>query len=176
MSTRIGRYSAAVAAVAAVVTLAATASVPAWAQGSRGAPPGSHGPAVRPAPAGGHPSRVYPAPRSSWSGAVYVGRPYYGVPYYSGFRYYGRYPYYGAYGYYGVYPYFGPPYYGPTYVPVPTEPPVYIERAPGEGAEGGAAPAQGWWYWCADPQGYYPSVRECPGGWQPVAPQPATNP
>jgi hypothetical protein len=53
---------------------------------------------------------------------------------------------------------------------------VYIERAPEEGVEGSAPPAQGWWYWCSDPQGYYPSVRECPGGWQQVAPLPATKP
>lgn len=60
---------------------------------------------------------------------------------------------------------YGPTYYGPPAVAAPT---VYIERA--------APDASAYWYWCADPQGYYPTVQTCPGGWQPVAPQaPATR-
>lgn len=44
--------------------------------------------------------------------------------------------------------------------------PTYIERSsPVEPA----APV--WWYWCADARTYYPYVKECPGGWQRVAPQ-----
>lgn len=80
----------------------------------------------------------------------------YGVP--LGAAYYGGYRgYYGVPGYYG-----GPAYYGP---PVVSAPPVYVEQA---------VPApQSYWYWCAEPQGYYPDVRECAGGWQAVAPQPA---
>jgi hypothetical protein len=74
-------------------------------------------------------------------------------------------------------PYFYPPYYSPYYYPpavvtVPAEPSVYIER--GENA----APAprtSAYWYYCADPQGYYPDVKHCPGGWQAVPPRlPAT--
>ena len=81
-------------------------------------------------------------------------------------------PVYGGYGYYGPYyrPY--PYYYPPPYV-APAAPPVYIER----GDPQGAAPApqqqsQSYWYYCADSKTYYPYVRECPGGWQRVPPQP----
>lgn len=68
--------------------------------------------------------------------------------------------------YYYAYP---PHYYSPVLV-VPMAPPIYIEKeavAP--------PPAPGFWYYCSDPQGYYPSVKECPTGWQKVAPQPPTN-
>ena len=66
-----------------------------------------------------------------------------------------------------------PPYYYPPLVAMPSSPPVYIEQ--------GAAqypPAQpgGYWYFCADAQAYYPYVKECPGGWQSVAPQPSPGP
>ena len=58
-----------------------------------------------------------------------------------------------------MYPF--PDYYSPPVVVVP--PPVYIERG---------QPA-GYSYYCTDPQGYYPDVQVCPGGWQPVpAPPP----
>lgn len=66
--------------------------------------------------------------------------------------------YYGPPAVYG-YPY-GPVYYEPAVV---ASPPVYVERP--------APDAAAYWYWCADPQGYYPSVPDCPGGWQRVAPQ-----
>ena len=86
-----------------------------------------------------------------------------------------------AHGYYGprsgVYLQFGVPlwpgYWGPHYyydypppaVYYPPPPPVYVERE---------EPAQQpvWWYWCPSAKGYYPYVKECPGGWQRVAPQP----
>ncbi len=29
-----------------------------------------------------------------------------------------------------------------------------------------------YWYWCDDPEGYYPYVQECNGPWRPVAPTP----
>ena len=64
---------------------------------------------------------------------------------------------------------FGPaPYawYPPPVVAVPSAPPAYIERTPA------APPPSRYWYWCADPPGYYPTVQTCPGGWQAVAPRP----
>lgn len=68
-----------------------------------------------------------------------------------------------------------PPYYSPYYPPVvvvPSAPPTYIEQGSVQ-----AAPLQSnWWYYCADAKAYYPYVRECPAGWQPVAPQPQTQP
>jgi len=75
---------------------------------------------------------------------------------------------------------FGPyyaPYGGPYWAPydypavVVTPPPtVYVQPAP-------QAPAQppsisSFWYYCENPQGYYPYVQQCPGGWRPVAPTP----
>lgn len=65
-------------------------------------------------------------------------------------------------GYYGPSYYYSPP---PVYYSTPQY--EYIERdAPA------AQPQQTWWYYCNDAQAYYPYVKECPGGWQRVAPQP----
>lgn len=67
-------------------------------------------------------------------------------------------------------PYYYPPHYSPYYPPliaVPASPPTYIEQG---GAQ--AAPAQSsWWHYCAEAKAYYPYVKECPAGWQRVAPQ-----
>ncbi len=68
------------------------------------------------------------------------------------------------------YPWYYPPYYYPYYYPpvvaAPAVPPTYVEQ-------GGAQHSQGAWYYCAESKTYYPYVKECPGGWQRVAPQPA---
>lgn len=86
------------------------------------------------------------------------------------FGYYPR-PYYYP-SYYSPY-YYPPYYYPPAVVTVPTEPPVYVER----GETAGPAPrASDSWYYCADPQGYYPYVEQCPGGWQAVPPRPPAAP
>jgi hypothetical protein len=45
-------------------------------------------------------------------------------------------------------------------VVVQQEPPVYVQ--PEEEPY--------YWYYCQDPQGYYPYVRSCPGGWMKVVP------
>jgi hypothetical protein len=64
-----------------------------------------------------------------------------------------------------------PPYYGypPPAVIVPSRPPVYIER---DDAAPPTASGAGYWHYCDSPAGYYPYVRECPGGWERVAPTP----
>ncbi|MGA8049499.1 MAG: hypothetical protein WCA09_04920 [Burkholderiales bacterium] len=82
---------------------------------------------------------------------IYLGGPI-GWPYY--------YPYYG-YGY-------GYPYYYPPAVVQPSSPPVYIERQDTQEA----APSTSYWYYCPESKAYYPYVKQCPGGWQRVAPQP----
>lgn len=89
-----------------------------------------------------------------WYDSWYYPRPYYYSPYY---------PYY---------PYYDSPYYYPPVVTVPATPPVYIER------EEGSLPdeASAYWYYCANPQGYYPHVEQCLGDWQAVAPQPPGPP
>jgi hypothetical protein len=75
----------------------------------------------------------------------------------------GPYAYYPPYGYY--YPSY--PYYYPPVVAAPAAPTTYIER----GESQSAAPAN-YWYYCTDPAGYYPYVKECPTEWQKVSPQP----
>lgn len=65
-------------------------------------------------------------------------------------------------------------YYPPAYPPAviaPSTPPAYIEQDPPP------APApSSYWYYCSNPDGYYPYVKQCPGGWQRVAPQPPPQP
>jgi hypothetical protein len=73
----------------------------------------------------------------------------------------GGYPYYGGYGY--GYPYAAP-------VVVQQQPTVYIEQP---AVQQSTQPAQGYWYYCHDARAYYPYVKECPAGWQRVAPQPS---
>jgi hypothetical protein len=79
-------------------------------------------------------------------------------------------PYWGyPYGY--PYPYANPyPYGYPAY-----SPPVIGESSPQTYLQQDIQAQQPWFY-CQDPQGYYPYVRECPGGWQPVSPQPPSPP
>ena len=63
-------------------------------------------------------------------------------------------------------PYYYPaPYYHPSAFVAP--PPTYIEQG---GVEAASEP--GYWYYCADAKAYYPYVKQCPGGWQQVAPSP----
>lgn len=87
--------------------------------------------------------RGYWHPRSSVQFGVYLGGPWVYPPYY---------PY---------------PVYMPPVVVAPAPPPVYIERQqPAPQLE------PGYWYYCNEAQAYYPYVKECPGPWQRVAPQP----
>lgn len=66
--------------------------------------------------------------------------------------------------------YYPAPYYGPYYnsTTVIAQPPVYIEQAPGPAPTSSSNS----WYYCNNPDGYYPYVKECPSGWQRVAPHP----
>ncbi len=66
----------------------------------------------------------------------------------------------------GHHPY--PPYYPPVLV-APSAPPVYVER---DGAASPSAPPAAYWHYCEAARGYYPYVKDCPGGWLKVAPQP----
>jgi len=79
-----------------------------------------------------------------------------------------------------AYPYANSPYTSPYYYPysapvapvviVPALPQNYIEQSQPE--EQPAQPSANDWYYCRKPEGYYPYVRECPGGWQRVPAQP----
>jgi len=77
------------------------------------------------------------------------------------------YPY--GYGYGYGYPY-AYPYYPPAVVAAPVTPPTYIQQAPQ--APTAQQSQTAYWHYCNDPQGYYPYVKECPGGWQLVEPTP----
>lgn len=99
-------------------------------------------------------SGIANADRGHWGGhshgsiGFYFGGPYYPYPYYP-------------------YPY---PYYPPVVV-TPQSPPVYIEQGDQQ------APQQSmqqdyYWYHCAAPEGYYPYIKQCPGGWEKVLPEP----
>src|SRR5215470_7498312 len=60
------------------------------------------------------------------------------------------------------YPYYYPPY--PAYYPPPSGAPA---QAP---AQATGAPPQQFWYYCDNPQGYYPYVQNCSSAWRQVAP------
>jgi hypothetical protein len=75
-------------------------------------------------------------------------------------------------------PYYYPPtyYYGPRVyyseplMIAPAAPARYIEQD-----NPAAPPPGGYWYYCRDPQGYYPQVQQCPTPWQQVPAQPLTR-
>lgn len=68
------------------------------------------------------------------------------------------------------------PWWGPAY-PYPyvyPQQPVVIEQQPTQYIQQPEAPPQQqYWYYCPDPQGYYPYVKTCPKGWKQVVPTPA---
>lgn len=98
----------------------------------------------------GYPSRAWRA-HSGWSYRFYWGGPGVVWPWYPSPYYYSPYYYYTA---------------PPAVIQQP--PPVY--QSPQE-----PPPAPQYWYYCQDPQGYYPYVKNCPGGWMKVVPN-ATPP
>lgn len=100
---------------------------------------------------GGYYGRGYNGYRRGPSVGFYFGSPIYPRPYYAN-------PYQ---------PYY--PYYPPAIVTIPVNPPIYIERSPPQPAQ---PLSPGFWYYCSDPEGYYPYVQECPNGWRQVDPIP----
>ena len=95
---------------------------------------------------------------------------YYGPGFYGGYGF-GGYGF-GGYGYGYGYPFYYPSYaYPPTVVVVPTTPPVYTQQQQAQQVQP-VQPQTDYWHYCQKPQGYYPYVKNCPGGWLQVAPQP----
>ena len=82
---------------------------------------------------------------------VYIGA-HFGFPYYP-------YPYW--------YPPYAYPYYYPPVYAYPSDPYAYSQPQVYNVPE-----QPQYWYYCQDPQGYYPYVRSCPGGWMKVVPTP----
>jgi hypothetical protein len=76
-------------------------------------------------------------------------------------------------------PYYYPPayYYGPRVyyaeplALAPAAPANYIQQD----NAASAPPPGGYWYYCREPQGYYPQVQQCPTPWQQVPAQPQTR-
>ena len=66
------------------------------------------------------------------------------------------------------------PYYAyhPREIKKSVEPPVYVQRQNIELSATEEFPD--YWHYCSNPEGYYPIVKKCPGGWLPVAPQQPT--
>lgn len=101
-------------------------------------------------------------------GGFAYGRPFF--PHYRG-------PFYRSYGYFGD-PFFWPAY-PPVYPPVvvvPATPPVYIQQSPAVTQSAPVSPVittTDYWYYCENPAGYYPEVKNCPDGWVQVPPRPA---
>jgi hypothetical protein len=58
------------------------------------------------------------------------------------------------------------PYYAPPPVIIQQQPPVYVQPEQQEDS---------YWYYCPDPAGYYPYIRDCEAGWMKVVPD-ATPP
>lgn len=66
-----------------------------------------------------------------------------------------------------------PVYSYPYPYPYPQQP-IVIQQGPTEYMQQPQpTPEQQYWYYCSDPQGYYPYVQHCPKGWTKVAPTPA---
>ena len=69
-------------------------------------------------------------------------------------------------------PWWGAPYYPYPYYSAPPavvqQPPVYVDPAP-------TAQQANYWFYCQNPQGYYPYIQQCPAGWMRVVP-PSTPP
>jgi hypothetical protein len=100
------------------------------------------------------------------------GRGHVGIGVYLGTPY--LYPYY-------LYPspYYYPYSYYPPVVVTPAQPPVYIEQPESQSAPQDVAPSareEYYWYHCDKPEGYYPYIKACPGGWQKVEPTPPPQP
>jgi hypothetical protein len=73
--------------------------------------------------------------------------------------------------YWGWGPYWAPYAYPYAYSPVVVAPPPQVYAQPSAPASAQPPPPASWYY-CEHPQGYYPYVQQCPGGWRPVTPTP----
>ena len=62
---------------------------------------------------------------------------------------------------YPYYPYYAPP---PVVVQQPSHE-IYVQPEP-------QSEEPSYWYFCPNPQGYYPYVQQCPNGWMKVVPSP----
>lgn len=99
------------------------------------------------------------------SGGYYPG--YYGAGTYSpgiwspGFYNYRSYNYWDPF-------FMRPPVYASPIMTAPVRPPVYIQKEELKVSQ----PRAGYWHYCQDPAGYYPTVKSCSRDWILVPPRP----
>ena len=74
-----------------------------------------------------------------------------------------------GYPYYYGYPYNYPNYYDEPPLVIQPQQQEYIQQGPNQGEQ------DYYWYFCRKPEGYYPYVKECPGGWMKVVPAPPSE-
>lgn len=67
-------------------------------------------------------------------------------------------------------PYYSYPYYYPAAVVQQPVQEIYMQPASRQ------PPTAGYWYFCQNPEGYYPYVKQCPDGWMKVVPSPPPPP
>ncbi len=67
----------------------------------------------------------------------------------------------------------GPWWWGPPYAYPYAAPPVIEQPAPVYEQTTPPAPQPAYWYYCPNPQGYYPYISQCPSGWMRVVPSTA---
>jgi len=186
------------------VDLVAYAAGPAAGYGARGGHGGGSGNTQSGSGYGGRPGG-YSGSGNSYQGrgGSYGSHGYHGTGKYQGSGGHGYNGHHGGYPYRG-YPYRGhgghnhghgnsysfwigggwPGYWGPAYPRYysyyPSYPYYYpYSAAPGVTAEqpqlSSPSQDQDYWYYCQDPQGYYPYIKSCPGGWMKVVPEPAPS-
>jgi len=68
----------------------------------------------------------------------------------------------GPYGWGNPYPYYPQPYYPQPIVIERSQPQVYVQQP---------EPEPQYWYYCENPKGYYPSVKQCRREWLQVVPR-----
>lgn len=106
----------------------------------------------------------YAADRGAWHG---------GSGYHGRGAWHGRGTWHGRSGWYGSI-WIGPgwgmwePWWGPLYYPYYPESPAVIQQQPQVYVQ--PEEQQYYWYFCQSPEGYYPYVKKCPGGWLKVIP------
>jgi hypothetical protein len=131
--------------------------------------PGVRPPGFRPGYPGYWPG-YRPVYRPGWNAGYWGPR---GGWYYGGPGYWGAWPYAAAWGF-GLGSYVvGYPYVAtPLVVNTVTQPQIYVEQEAAPAAPAPqAAPAASYWYYCTQPAGYFPYVKDCNQPWLKVVPQ-----
>lgn len=176
MTAAIGRLTRALALLAGISFIAAAPSVMARPggfsapagnfshggySGGHAASPAYHGGGYHGTYQGGYHGGYYGGYHGGWGGRGWYGHGWGGGIYVDPFWIAGAYPYYA---YPGAVDYEAYPAYQ-AYPAAPAAPPVYVQQ-------NGTTGAQGDWFYCQNPAGYYPYVRNCSQAWQRVPAQP----